>query len=227
MAKKRSSLLIEAGESLRGILRDGLHDGSEARTRVVDGLPSRDLRERLLPFISVHLYRVEEDRTLFDPRRVLVGDGEGGSADPAVYAGPPVYLSLQYAVIPWGRDPLEQSRLIEQSITALMDATRRPAARPGPDTGGEPAAMDPGHLRLRFTQPFDLSDQTRVLNSLGLALRPLISCSMTACLRPTERFRVPRVRSRRLRIEEALPAATAAANGPARPRPAGGGSHGA
>ena len=197
MQTQRSSLLVEAGQSLRDILREGVEYAKDGSPRVLDGLPDPEMRSRFLPFVSVHLYRVEEERTLFDPRRVPVDDTAGGDPDSAVFSGPPVYLSLHYAILPWGRDLVEQSRLLEEAIRAIMAAARRP---------GGPRAAHPvpirGPFRLRFTHPFDLADQTRVMNSLGLALRPIISCSVIARLEAQDRTTVPRVRTRRLRVEE-------------------------
>ena len=194
MRTQQSSLLIEAGQFLRDILRMGVECAEESSPRVLDGLPEAELRSRFLPFVSVHLYRVEEERTLFDPHRVPVGGTSGEPSEAAVFAGPPVYLSLHYAILPWGRDLPEQCRLLEHSIQGIMTAARSHLASPD--------ARRDGKFRLRFTHPFDLADQTRVMNSLGLALRPIVSCSGVARLDSEVRTSIPRVRTRRLRIEE-------------------------
>jgi hypothetical protein len=146
-------------------------------------------RPRSLPCLSLHLYRIEEKRHLYRPERVRLTSPDGTDGGAIVCRHPPIYIGAQYAILAWGRDADEEHTLLGEVLAVVADTPHLVAGE------GE-------QISLRLTDSVGLSDQKAILDSLGIPLRPLISCSATARLDSIRTTAHPAVQARSVRISE-------------------------
>ena len=174
----RSGVIRDTADSLRRFLAGRLRSQAGRPARIHTGPPVRSVTAGAPPCVSLYLYRIEENRDLYRPEKVLESAAGSRGAIDALYRNPPIYLRLRYAVLAWGRDSKEEHYLLGQILGVLMDG---PNLLAGGEARGESFRRG-DRITLRLTHPFDLSEQQEILRSLGLHLRPVLSLTATVRL---------------------------------------------
>lgn len=194
----RSGVIRDTATSLHCLLQGRVRSASGRPVRIHTGPPDRSEIGRSLPCLSLYLYGIEENRDLYRPERLLERRPDSGGEGEAIYRHPPIYLNMRHAIFSWGRTPVEEKHLLGEVLAVLMDVPHLEGGR-----GLLGKAFGPGdRVTLRLTHPFGIAEQQEVLRSLGVPLRPVLSCSATARFDSGRLESVRRVRRRVAHLEE-------------------------
>ena len=194
----RSGVIRDTTQSLRRLLETNLPSRGDGPIRIVTDAPDRSTIAGLLPCVSLFLYRIEENRSLYRPEKILEPSAREAEDGVAVYRNPPIFLTMHHLVAAWGHTRDEEHSLLGQALGVLADHPRL-----GPENGLVGEAFGSGdRVLLRLTHPFGAGEQREILRSLGLDLRPVLSCSATARLDSERREAVRRVQFRSAGVVE-------------------------
>ncbi|MCZ6602451.1 MAG: Pvc16 family protein [Planctomycetota bacterium] len=170
-----SGFIRDTTKAIHRLLQAGVQISSDRPLQILTGAPDRTQIARSLPCLSVYLYRIEERGDLYRPEKIV--EGRSGKST-LRYRDPPIYMTLRFAVLFWGRTPDEEHRLIGAALGVLLETPHLEEGQ-----GFEAESFQSGErISLKLTSPFELSDQNEILASLGLSLRPVLACSATARL---------------------------------------------
>lgn len=158
--------------------------------------PRREWTARLSrPTINLFLYDLKENTKLRSRERSVVS--RNGST--AVQRQAPLRMDLRYMITAWATEPEDEHRLLTRALIAFY---RNPVV----PTNLLPEILrnQPVPIPVEVAQPYSIQNLTDVWSVLDNELRPAINCDLTIALDPLDAWEGPLVRTRELRVAQAV-----------------------
>jgi hypothetical protein len=160
--------------------------------------PRREWSAKLSrPTLNLFLYDLRENLKL---RYTAQGwDIERRSDGTAIQKRKPFRADLHYIITAWANEPEDEHRLLARTLMALFRVPELPM-----DILPESLRDQPAPISLKVAQYDTSQNLTDLWSAMDNELRPAIICMVTLALNPYEAITGPLVRTRELRIGQAI-----------------------
>ena len=160
-------------------------------------LPKREWSSRLSrPTLNLFVYDLHENNKLRASKQWRVeynGDGT------ATQRRQPVRLDVHYMTTAWAADPGDEHRLLARTLLVLLRVPSLPE-----DLLPESLQNQPRPIPIEVAQPEALVNATDIWSVLDNEMRPAIAFNITMSLDPYAPVTEPLVRTRELRVGQAI-----------------------
>ena len=174
--------------------------------------PKREWSARLgRPTLNLFLHDIRANKVLRQHDWQIKRDGNGGYTRRRL----PVRLNLHYMVTAWAKQPLDEHRLLTQTLLALFRYPNLPPPKDGQpeeeqnfwqkmkDQWPQILRDQPGPISLSIAQNDGPHKPPDLWSALDNELRPAVDCLITLALNPYQEFTGLLVHSRDLQVGQA------------------------